>query len=604
MHFSNRSSLQKNLQVGLSAAITLTISFLDSSATAQTDIKFTNYTTLAGLDDARRDIAPDGLYDIMAAGGVAGDFNNDGYHDLFMLTGGGSPDRLYINNQDSTFTDHAQSWGIDFAQHAVGASAVDFNNDGFLDIFVTGYGIGSERAAPGEFKLYKNNGPDQSGQYSFTDIAIDAGVNRVLGTIKDGLGSAWGDYDLDGDLDLFVAGYKETRVCNRVFKNNGPDQDGDYTFTDATEETGIGQTGIRGFLPHLVDMNDDLYPDLILIADSSTSKFFINNKDGTFSDATSTARGIEIANGMGVDVGDMNNDGLLDMYISNITYPITHGPGNVLLIQNQDQSYDNTALANGTSQGHWGWGVLLLDLDHDADRDIAETNGYILGDFAGKPAVIFENLNGEDYNEVATESGFIHNGQGRGMVRLDIENDGDLDIAIFEYNGGLVLYRNELITDSTPANQNWIRIKLDASNRTSLAPNGIGTMIEVISQSKAGITNQLLPIHCGSNHCSASPIETHTGLADATTIQTLRVRWADGSFTTLTDVDANQILTIATPFHPADYNDDQAVDINDVFAFITLIKQRSLVADHNGDNTSNYYDIAAFINDFRNALTP
>lgn len=589
--------------MAVSTAITLLIASHPSTANAQTSIAFTNYTTQAGLEGAVRSNALGGRYNIMSGGGVAGDFNNDGYHDLFMLTGGGLADYLYINNQDGTFTNHAQSWGVDLIQHAVGASAADFNNDGYLDIFVTSYGPGTSSAAAGKLKLYKNNGPDENGQFSFTDVAVQAGVNRLFENNKDGLGSAWGDYDLDGDLDLFVCGYNELRICNRVFKNNGPNEDGNYTFTDATEETGIAQLGIRGFLPHLVDMNNDLYPDLILIADSSTSKYFINNQDGTFTDATSTARGIEIANGMGVDVGDMNNDGLMDMYISNITYTTTQGPGNVLLIQNQDQSYDNTARANGTYAGYWGWGVLLADFDHDADRDIAETNGYI-GEFAGNPAVIFENIDGTQYNEVATESGFIHIGQGRGMVRIDIENDGDLDVAIFEYNGGLKLYRNETVTNTTPPHQNWIRIKADTSLRDTLAPNGIGTMIEVVTQHKDGTTVQTLPIHCGSNHCSASPIETHTGLADASIIDTLRVKWSDGSFSTYTDVDANQILTIKAPSHPADYTDDQMVNINDIISFVGLVKKNSLAADHNGDYKVNFFDISAFITDFRMAMTP
>lgn len=601
MQFINQPSLGSSFNRFTLASIPACLLMACASpAVAQTSISFTEQSSQAGLDEGLRLISPSGRYGIMAGGGAVGDFNNDGYHDIFMLSGGGYADYLFINNQDGTFTNKADQWGVDRFQHTFGASAVDFNNDGYLDIFVTSFGSSSSAAVAGELRLYKNNGPDSNGQYSFTDVALQAGVNRLFETVKDGLGSAWGDYDLDGDLDLFICGYNELRLCNRVFRNDGPDSKGQYTFTDVTDEAGIAVLGVRGFLPHLVDMNNDRYPDLILIADSGTSKFYINNQDGTFTDRTEIARGLETTNGMGVDVGDINNDGLLDMYVTSITYPTTGGPGNVLLIQNEDQTFDNTARDNGTYDGYWGWGPLLVDLDHDGDRDILETNGFV-GNFAGNPAVIFENINaGEEFNQIATESGFIHTGQGRGMVRIDIENDGDLDIVIFENNGKIRLFRNELITDSTPADRNWIRIKLDTAARDSLAPSGIGAMIKVVTDGQT----QLLPMHCGSNHASASPIETHTGLANATIIDTLRIEWPDGSFTTLTDVDANQILSISAPSHPADYTNDAAVDVNDVFGFLDYYTANSLVADHNGDMTLNFFDVAAFITDFRDALMP
>lgn len=571
-----------------------------STMAQQTAIAYTEYASQAGLGDAIRLNAPGGQYGIMSGGGVAGDFNNDGYHDIFMLSGGGVADYLFINNRDGTFTNQASQWGVNLLQHTFGASAVDFNNDGLLDIFVTSFGDSSNAAVAGEHKLYQNNGPDENGQWSFTNVAELVGVNRLFENVKDGLGSAWGDYDLDGDLDLFICGYNEIRICNRIFRNDGPDQAGQYSFTDVTIESGISMLGIRGFLPHLVDMNNDHYPELILIGDSGTSKYFINNQDGTFSDHTDEARGIETANGMGVDVGDINNDGLLDMYVTSITYPTTQGPGNILLIQNEDQSFNNTAYDNGTYAGYWGWGTIIADLDHDGDRDIIETNGFV-GGFAGNPAVIFENINaGAEFNEVAIQSGFTHTEQGRGMVRLDLENDGDLDMVIFNYNSNLSFYRNDLITDSTPADRNWIRIQLNTSARDTLAPGGIGAMIKVI----AGEDSQLLPMHCGSNHASASPTEVHTGLGNALTIDTLRIEWPDGSFTTRINVDTNQVLTISAPSHPADYTNDGTVDINDVFSFLKTFSSRSLIADHNGDMTLNYFDLSNFIADFQSALAP
>ncbi len=574
-------------------------------ATAQeTAIAFSECTTEAGLDNALRLISPSGRYGIMAGGGVSGDFNNDGYHDLFILAGGGYPDYLYINNQDSTFTDHADSWGVDAQHHSFGASAADYNNDGYLDIFVTSYGSSNTAAASGKLKLYQNNGPDEHGQWSFTDVAVEAGVNRLFGTVRDGLGSAWGDIDLDGDLDLFICGYNEVRMCNRLFRNNGANETGQYTFTDITADAQLERSGIYGFLPHFVDMNNDRYPELILIGDAGTSKFYVNNHDNTFRDQTDDANGIETANGMGVDIADVNNDGMLDMYVSSITYPSTQGPGNVLLIQDEQQTFTNTARDNGTSLGHWGWGVLFVDLDHDGDRDILETNGYT-GTFAGTPAVLFENMDaGTTFEEKALEVGFQHNGQGRGMARIDIENDGDLDIAIFENNGQFRLFKNEFIEQSTGTDSNWIKVELDTSNRDTLAPDGIGAMVKIITTHNKQSTTHLLPMHCGSNHCSASPIEVHTGVAQATMIDAIRIEWPDGTFTTQMNIPANQMIEIIAPFSPADYNADFAVDFYDVLAFLDQLKRNTLIADHNGDMQINYYDISAFITDFRVALAP
>ncbi|MGV6814570.1 MAG: CRTAC1 family protein [Phycisphaerales bacterium] len=597
--FSNRSSRPPAFVLGCVGG---SVSLFASLAGGQTAISFIEYTSQAGLDDALRLIAPGGRYGIMSGGGVAGDFNNDGFADIFMLAGGGYADYLYINNQDGTFTDLAADWGVDYHQHSFGASAADYNNDGYLDIFVTSYGDSSEPATSGELRLFKNNGPDAQGNWSFTDVAEQAGVNRLIDTVKDGTGSAWGDYDLDGDLDLFVCGYNELRVCNRVFRNDGPNAQGEYTFTDITDETGIAQEGIRGFLPQLVDMNDDLYPELIVIADSGTAKYFINNQDGTFTDMTDTARGIETINGMGLDVGDINNDGLLDIYATSITYPSTDGPGNVMLIQNEDGSFDDTAHDddNGTYSGYWGWGPLIVDLDHDGDRDIVETNGFV-GEFAGDPAVIFENVDGGVvFNEIAQQAGFVQTGQGRGMVRLDIENDGDLDIVVFESNTRMRLFRNELITSTTPADRHWIRVQLDTADRDALAPDGIGAMVCVTTND----TTQLMPMHSGSNHCSASVIEVHAGVGDASMIDAVQIHWPDGSYQTLTDVPADQVLHVDAWSSPADYTNDGIVSVMDIMSFLDHYTKNDLIADHNGDMVLNFFDVSKFISDYRQALMP
>lgn len=581
------------------ASAALPLALLAADLNAQSRLQFAEVSDQAGLAGGVRSVAPASRYISMHGGGVVGDFNNDGYHDIFMLAGGGVPDYLFINNTDGTFSEQASDWGVDYANYSFGASAADFNNDGYLDIFVTSYGSAAFTPAAGKMLLYKNNGPDANGNYSFSDVAIECGVNRLYGTTRDGIGSGWGDYDLDGDLDLFVCGYNESRPCNRLFRNNGPESN--YSFTDVTVEAELEQVEVPGFIPRFVDINGDLLPDLILVADTGRSRVYINDADGTFTDITASVHGIETASAMGVDVGDINNDGRLDMYISSITYTTTNGPGNVLLIQQPDGSFQNTARDNGTYSGYWGWGVLMQDFDHDRDLDLAETNGFG-GDYNGRPAVLFENLgDGDTFNEVAQDAGFLHTGQGRGMSRIDYDNDGDLDIVIYENVGRLRLYENRTIIDnSTAPDRNWVRIKLDTSARDTLAPQGIGAMIRLYT----GEHTRLLSMNCGANHSCSSPVEVHAGLDDSTIIDIVQVQWPDGSYTTLSDVPADQIMTINAPATPVDYAPDGVTDFNDVFAFLSLYTDADLGADQNGDLALNFFDVAAFIRDYRTALMP
>lgn len=562
----------------------------------QTAISFVEVTAQAGLGGSIRSIAPGSRYTPMQGGGAVGDFNNDGFHDIFMLAGGGVSDYLYINNGDGTFSEQAAGWGVDRKHHSFGASAADFNNDGYLDIFVTSYGDSTFAPAAGKMILYQNNGPDLNGNWSFSNVAIECGVNRLFGETRDGTGSGWGDFDLDGDLDLLVSGYNESRPCNRLFRNNG--SEGDFTFTDVTTAAGIEFTEMPGFIPHMVDMNNDRYPEILMVSDTGRSRYFVNNGDGTFTDMTEGVRGIATASAMGVDVGDINSDGLLDMYISSINFTSTNGPGNVLLVQNPDGSFDNTARDNGTHAGYWGWGVLMNDFDHDGDLDLAETNGYF-GAYSGNPAVLFENLgDGNTFQEIAQQSGFDHLGEGRGLARIDIENDGDLDLLVFENVGSLRLYENLLVNGATPSGHNWLRIQLDTSARDTLVASGMGAMVTIINADQT----QIKPVTCSVNHASSSPIEVHAGLGSNEQIDIVQVRWPDGSFTTLESVAANQLLTISAPATPVDYIPDGQTDINDIFAFIDLFQNANLSADQNGDLQLNFFDVAAFIQSYRDAM--
>ncbi len=242
------------------------------------------------------------------AGGVVGDFNRDGWQDIFYPAGGDVADKLFINNGDGTFVDQASSWGIAATHRSTAAAVGDYDGNGWLDIFVTSLGP-TTGEAPGHHRLYRNNGDG-----TFSDVAAAAGVEQSAASGADGWGGAWGDYDLDGDLDLAVAGWRELDG-NRLFRN-----DGDGTFTDVTSRAGLGSLpGTNGFSPRFVDMDDDRYPELIWIGDFGTSHYYTNDGDGTFTDFTAGSGTSQDGTEMGMTVADWDEDGDFDFYVTTIS---------------------------------------------------------------------------------------------------------------------------------------------------------------------------------------------------------------------------------------------------------------------------------------------
>ncbi|MFG0307363.1 MAG: FG-GAP repeat domain-containing protein, partial [Phycisphaerales bacterium JB040] len=248
---------------------------------------------------------------VYGTGGVAGDFNNDGWADLFVLGGGDTRDALFINKGINPatgrvwFQDQSSAWGVRLQHYGYAASAADYDNDGDLDLYVTSYGDPASGERNGQHKLYRNDLlPD--GSRVFTNVAEQAGVHLMLPGEVVGMGSAWGDPDLDGDLDLFVSGYPQDLAANRMFRNNS-----DGTFTDVTTAWGLNFTGVSGFVPGFVDMSRNGRPDLLLVADTGTSCYFVNrgvNELGVpdFADRTGLVDDLTTANGMGSAVGDLN----------------------------------------------------------------------------------------------------------------------------------------------------------------------------------------------------------------------------------------------------------------------------------------------------------
>lgn len=583
------------MRIGVSVVALVGAGLCAAGASGQV-LSFTNVTDAAGatLIHTR---SP--RYGFMAAGGVAADFNNDGFTDLFVLGGPQRRDAMFINNGldaegNFSFTDEADEWGLPAAHHGFGASAADFDNDGYIDLFVTSYGPGTQQASAGHHKLYRNNGPDAQGHWSFTDIASASGCNVLVPGLADGTGSAWGDYDLDGDLDLLVACYHRAAYGNRLYRNDGPDGFGGLILTDVTNAAGI-RVLMSGLVPGFADMNGDHYPEFLMAADAGSSKYFVNNGDGTFTNRTSDAQGVGTANGMGSAVGDLNGDGLLDWYVSSSYYDFLGGPGNVLMIQNPDGTFTNIAPGTPVLDGGWGWGVLMVDLDHDRLLDLVETNGFE-GIWGNEQSYLYLNRGDLVFEEVALAVGFTHLGEGRGLVNADFDNDGDQDLVIFASGEPLAIYRNNLLTpgQSVPPGANWLRIEFDTRARATLSPHGMHTRVWLVT----GERRELVIVDGGFSHASQGELGCHAGLGDVGVVDYIRIEWTDKTFTTLGNVAANQILHVIAPFNPADYDGSGSLDFADVQQFLAGYAARSMTSDHNGDWRLDVYDLLMFLRDF------
>lgn len=556
------------------------VMFTDGSAAAQV---FWFYFPSDRFQMAPANISP------MAAGGAVGDFNRDGHQDLFVLGGGGFPDALFINNGDGTFTELSEAWGVDRSHMGVGAAVGDFDGDGWLDLYVTSFGPANVNPAVGKHILYRNNGGT-----GFTDVAAAAGVHQTSVATPDGLGAAFGDYDLDGDLDLYVCAWVGFSGGNRLFRNNG-----DGTFTDVSVQAVVDDVRIKGFSPVFADMDGDRYPELLIAADFGTSRYFRNNRDGTFTNITlASGTGLD-ANGMGQCVGDLNNNGLMDWYVTSVHsdqfgWSDVPGTGNMLYVNQGNHSFQESSNPSGVNDGGWGWGTVVVDIDHDGWLDIVETNGWPFHnaqgqlEWANERAKVFRNKQDGTFDEIAEASGFSHELQGRGLLNFDLDNDGDQDFVVFTTSGPAKVYRNMLIEQrGGSGTSNWLRVILETSNDPTAAPDGIGARI--IATANGHSQHRLM--HAGCNYLSQSELSAHFGLGAATAVESLLVIWPNGRVRELSDVGANQTLTVHTARY-GDANADGVIDAKDITYIILRLGQAESQADVDGNGVVDVDDIA------------
>jgi hypothetical protein len=522
---------------------------------ADVPIRFTDVSAAAGLTvrNVAGNPAKDYLIESTGNGVAIFDFDNDGDMDL-LLTNGSTLEQLaarghpmvalYRNDRSGRFTDVTKSAGLIRRGWASGVCVADYDNDGFEDLYVTAFGPNV---------LWRNIG---GRTFVPTGQAADPGWST---------GCAFGDYDRDGYVDLYVANYvkfdrgavpaRGSPACrfmniatycgprplpgepDRLYRNMGRG-----TFVDVTAAAGVTEPGYYGFGVLFTDLDDDEWPDIYVANDSTPNLFFRNQRNGRFREEALqaglavTADGREQA-GMGVDVGDVDGDGLLDLVKTNFSQDYTslyRNEGDGLFV---DASF-RSGLAS-TLGPYLGWGVGLVDLDNDGLLDLFIANGHVYPDVdrTGTSSYrqrnqVFRNIGQGRLRHVSEEVGgpLLLEKSSRGAAFGDVDNDGDADVLISVLDDLPVLLRN----DAT--GNHWITISLEGttSNRSA-----IGAKVTI----QAGGRRQVAEVRSGGSYVSHNDRRVRFGLGDATSVDRISIRWPLGLIEEAKNLAADRFYT-------------------------------------------------------------
>jgi hypothetical protein len=501
----------------------------------------------------------DYIIEVVGCGVAFLDYDNDGWMDLLILSGsrldGSAPDatnRLYRNNRNGTFTDVTTEAGLVRHGWATGVTVGDYNNDGYDDLFITYWG---------QNVLYRNNGNG-----TFTDVTKEAG----LVTTSQGWssGCTWVDYDRDGHLDLFVASYVgfdlqktpkagTSATCNwkgvpvscgplglpttipRLYRNNR-----DGTFTDVGTRSGVSSaTGSYGLTAVTADFDNDGWPDIYMAADSTPSLLFRNRKDGTFREEA-ILRGVALSEdgmeqaGMGVALGDYNLDGNIDILKTHFADDFP-----VLYVNDGNGNFADSTLRAGLAveSRYVSWGAGIVDLDNNGLPDLFVVTGNIYPELERTlprypyhtPRLVFRNLGNGRFEELIDEagSGVAAAHSSRGCAFGDFDNDGDLDVLVWNMNEPPSLLRNDVTSGG-----HWLKVCLVGvqTNRSA-----IGSRVVV----RYGERLQAQVVTAQASFVSANDKRLHFGLGNSTSPE-VTVHWTNGSIETIAKVPPDCLITI------------------------------------------------------------
>lgn len=520
---------------------------------------FTDVTAQAGIHWRHFSGESQQRYLIEAMGGGVAffDFDKDGREDLFFVTGGETPrsksstpprNALYRNLGGGKFEDVTEKSGLArLPFYGMGVAAGDFDNDGYPDLFVTGY----PRCA-----LLHNN---RDG--TFTDVTERAGVEN-LG--KWGASAAWLDYNRDGRLDLFVANYarfsydngphceyqgQRTYCAQVAYEGEAPalyHNNGDGTFSDVTEEAGLGKLVGRALGVVSIDVNDDGWPDLFVARDASPNLLLINQHDGTFKDVALDAEVALSADGaaragMGVDAGDVDGHGLPDFIVTDF-----NDEQHALFLNTGKFPYREWTRESGLgalTRSFVGWGVHFIDYDNDGNLDLILVNGHINSVIEQtrfdvryrEPVLLLANNGTGVFHDVSGQAGpvFRESYLGRGLAVGDYDNDGGVDVVFTRLNDAPVLLHNNVGHLKT-----WVGIELEGtkSNR-----DAIGAKLTL----SCGDRKLVRWITGGASYLSSHDRRVVFGLgSDSTSPLQLEIRWPNGNTQTVSKLKLNQYQTI------------------------------------------------------------
>ena len=491
------------------------------------------------------------LLESTGGGCVWFDYNNDGLPDLYVVSGkplgeGIHPyplkkqpellphNHLFKNNGDGTFTDVTDQAGVAANIFGMAAIAADYDNDGFTDLFVTGYG---------QAILYHNNGDG-----TFTDVTKKSGIDVDGWSIS----STWLDYDKDGCVDLFVGRYVKfdpkyrayypadnypgpldyAPTTNRLYHNNC-----NGTFTDVTEKAGIGAYKGRTMGVTAADFDNDGWPDIYVSNDKTENFLFRNKHDGTFEEVAADlgvayGQNGEMTSSMGPTFADIENDGMLDLWVTDSKY-------DRLMRNRGKQGFEDISASSGisaTTGQYVSWGSGIYDFDNDGWRDIMVFHGGLVH-MVPQEQSLYRGLGDGKFDDVSHQAGPVLDVKtvSRGACFADYDNDGKVDAYVVNLGSKGTLLHN------VSSNKNhWIAIALKStlSNR-----DGIGARVELSANGKKQVAERV----AGSGYLSQDDGRLHFGLGTATKIDKLTIHWPSGREQVMENPAIDRVITVEEP---------------------------------------------------------